>query len=346
MTETSNCSSSMNLALHLKSESPEVYDFNVTIYGYILPSIAFIVITVNILMIAVFARGNFRSATHVVLIGLAAANILQVISIIIPSIYFYDLGFAEEYVPYDWCALRNLLLTSIPKICTIWARLLTTILSIQRYIIVSFPIMARSILKVKRTVVIIAVLLCISVLFNLKPLFGYKNIKKVYLNSTVTAGKEVSGCIWQRTTDFNDNGGLALHIVKVYIPAIVMLGCTLLINYSLIKNRISRQKTMDQRIRKMIVITNIIVLVVIVDSLLEALFKYSSFSTETPLCPFCDNRNNYFQGYMKCIRFLTFAANFIIYSLLSKQFREALKCLLCCQNNDQSKTQCSSQVKK
>lgn len=66
----------MNLALHLKSESPEVYDFNVTIYGYILPSIAFIVITVNILMIAVFARGNFRSATHVVLIGLAAANII------------------------------------------------------------------------------------------------------------------------------------------------------------------------------------------------------------------------------------------------------------------------------
>lgn len=346
MTETSNCSSSMNLALHLKSESPEVYDFNVTIYGYILPSIAFIVITVNILMIAVFARGNFRSATHVVLIGLAAANIIQVISIIIPSIYFYNLGFAEEYVPYDWCALRNLLLTSIPKICTIWARLLTTILSIQRYIIVSFPIMARSILKVKRTIVIIAVLLCISVLFNLKPLLGYKNIKKVYLNSTVTAGKEVSGCIWQRTTDFNDNGGRALHVVEVYIPAIVMLGCTLLINYSLIKNRISRQKTMDQRIRKMIVITNIIVLVVIVDSLIEAFFKYSSFSTETPLCPFCDNRNNYFQGYMKCIRFLMFAANFIIYSLLSKQFREALKCLLCCHNNDQSKTQCSSQVKK
>lgn len=228
MTETSNRSSSMNLALHLKSESPEVYDFNVTIYGYILPSIAFIVITVNILMIAVFARGNFRSATHVVLIGLAAANIIQVISIIIPSIYFYDLGFAEEYVPYYWCALRNLLLTSIPKISTIWARLLTTILSIQRYIIVSFPIMARSILKVKRTIVIIAVLLCISVLFNLKPLLGYKNIKKVYLNSTVTAGKEVSGCIWQRTTDFNDNGGLALHIVKVYIPAIVMLGLSLI----------------------------------------------------------------------------------------------------------------------
>lgn len=344
MTKTSNCTS-IHLALHLKSENPEVYDFNIAIYGYILPSVALLIIIVNILMIAVFARGNFRSPSHVVLIALATANILQVISIIIPSIYFYALGFAEEYVPYGWCALRHLLLTSIPNICTTWAGLLTAILSIQRYVIVSFPIMARSILKVKHTIVIVTLLLCISVLLNLRSLLGYKNIEKVYLNSTVTPGTEVTGCIWRRSTDFNDEG-LALDIVMVYIPVVVMLVSTLLSNYSLIKNKISRQKTMDQRIRKMIVITSIIVLVVITDSLLKAIFKYSSFSMETQLYPLCDKRNNHFQGYMKCIRFLTFAANFMIYSLLSKQFRDSLKCLLSCQNNDHSKTQCASQVKK
>lgn len=344
MTEKSNCTS-IHLALHLKSENPEVYDFNIVIYGYILPSIALLIISVNILMIAVFARGKFRSASHVVLIALATANILQVISIITPSIYFYALGFAEEYVPYGWCALRHLLLTSIPNICSTWARLLTAILSIQRYVIASFPIMAKSILKVKRTIVIITLLLCISGLLNLMSLLGYKNIEKVYLNSTATPGKEVTGCIWLRSTDFNDKG-LALDIVRVYIPVVVMLLFTLLSNYSLIKNKISRQKTMDQRIRKMIVITSIIVLVVITESLIKAFFKYSSFSTETPVHPFCVKRKNHFQGYMKCIRFLTFAANFMIYSLLSKQFRDSLKCLLSCQNNDHSKTKCASQVKK
>lgn len=113
------------MAFHLRFRNTEFYDTKIVFHLYIDTLLEMIVIPTNILFIAVFVRGNFCSPSHVVLIAIALANIIQMLSTMVPSIYFYGLGFAEEFVPYAWCAMHNLLEIRIPKICTTLARLLT-----------------------------------------------------------------------------------------------------------------------------------------------------------------------------------------------------------------------------
>lgn len=84
------------MAFHLRFRNPEFYETKVMFHLYIDSLLDMIVIPTNILLIVVFVRGNFCSPSHVVLIAIALANIIQMLSTMVPSIYFYGLGFAED----------------------------------------------------------------------------------------------------------------------------------------------------------------------------------------------------------------------------------------------------------
>lgn len=86
------------MAFHLRFRNTEFYDTKIVFHLYIDTLLKMIVISTNILFIAVFVRGNFCSPSHVVLIAIALANIIQMLATMVPSIYFYGLGFAEEFV--------------------------------------------------------------------------------------------------------------------------------------------------------------------------------------------------------------------------------------------------------
>lgn len=294
---------------------------------YIYPLLEMIAIPTNILFIVVFVRSNFCSPSHVVLITIALANIIQMLSTMAPSIYFYGLGFADEFVPYAWCAMHNLLEIRIPKICTTLARLLTALLGIQRYIIISFPITAKLKLTVRITLFIIISMIFVSILADINFMLNLQTIEEVYVNSSVIPGKLVSGCVWNERPQLEDANIIA-EISTVFVPLASMIIFDAMIISILLKGRYLRQQTMlNRNIRKMVLVTSCIVTSVIIISVPNVTIKYFS---QRALCQSCTVNKAQYTAFIKSVTILTYAANFTIYSLLCKKFRTELKNFLCC----------------
>lgn len=315
------------MAFHLRFRNPEFYETKVMFHLYIDPLLDMIVIPTNILLIVVFVRGNFCSPSHVVLIAIALANIIQMLSTMVPSIYFYGLNFAEEFVPYAWCAMHNLLEIRIPKICTTLARLLTTLLGIQRYFIISFPITAKLKLTVRITLFIIISIIFVSILADFNFILNLQTIEEVFVNSSVIPGKLVSGCVWNERPQLEDANVIA-EISTVFVPLASMIIFDAMIISILRKGKYLRQQTrLNRNIRKMVLVTSCIVTSVIIISVPNVTIKY--FSQRALSQSFSVNKAQY-TAIMKSVTILTYGTNFTIYSLLCKKFRTELKKFVCC----------------
>jgi hypothetical protein len=55
------------------------YGYEITLYGYVWPSLGLIVLILNILMIAIFIRTRMRSTTHIYLAAITTMDTLTII---------------------------------------------------------------------------------------------------------------------------------------------------------------------------------------------------------------------------------------------------------------------------
>lgn len=318
------------MPFHLRLRlQPEENDFKDFMNMYLLPLIALLVVLLNLALIAVFVHGKFRSASHVVLIAISISNVTQTLAISLSSVYFYGFGFADEYVPYPLCVLNQLLTIRIPKVCSSVALFLTALLGIQRYIIVYFPIRAKSVLKLKYTVITIILLICFAIVSDLQYILNLRTIERVLVNSSVTTGKVVSACIWldRPETDVNH---VVVEVFTVFLPIITMVMFDAIIMYSLLRNKFTKQNSKRKNdMRRMVLITALIISSVIAISVPDVAIRMLLLR-QNRLCRFCFLNKIKYSETMKCIHILTYAANFAIYSFLGQDFRNIIKRFLRC----------------
>lgn len=223
--------------------------------------------------------------------------------------------------------MHNLLEIRIPKICTTLARLLTTLLGIQRYFIISFPITAKLKLTVRITLFIIISIIFVSILADFNFILNLQTIEEVFVNSSVIPGKLVSGCVWNERPQLEDANVIA-EISTVFVPLASMIIFDAMIISILRKGKYLRQQTrLNRNIRKMVLVTSCIVTSVIIISVPNVTIKY--FSQRALSQSFSVNKAQY-TAIMKSVTILTYGTNFTIYSLLCKKFRTELKKIVCC----------------
>lgn len=319
-------------AFHLRKMLPEEYDFKAFMYGKVVPAIVLLIVTLNILMMIVFWRGRFRSPSHVVLIGIAFCNMLYMISLVIPSVYFYSLGFGVEYIPYVWCIPFHILFFSLPNICSMAGLYLTALLGIHRFLIISFPIKARSFLKVKQTVCIVIFFIVLTVSVDFNNMLNLQHIDEVHVNSTVVTGKTVSGCTWTRRPK-TDLKTVLMEFSVVFPISILIIFNTLLIRLffktSSARREISQNADREDNVRRMIVLTSAIVTSVIVVSVPDIVVKSLLYANGNH-CKNCFVNKSQFTAFMQCAVMVTYSANFFIYSFLSKKFRKTVRDFMRC----------------
>ena len=108
--------------------------YSVPINGYIAPVLIMLTVITNSLVIAVLLKKHMRSPTNVLLAGMALSDMLTGVIPLPIFIYFFSMGYYQDFVPYSWCFPYKLLYENIPTIfhtASIW---LTVGLAVQRYI--------------------------------------------------------------------------------------------------------------------------------------------------------------------------------------------------------------------
>jgi hypothetical protein len=145
-----------NRAIRLAAN--DAFEIEKIFYGYITVPLTVIIVPVNILLIFLFVRGKFHTSAHGILIAMALLQCVTAISRSILSVYFYILGYAEEYIQYSLCVPYVVFQRIIPALAVTWYLYLTALLGIQRCIVVTFPYSANRIFSRKKTVIYIFVL--------------------------------------------------------------------------------------------------------------------------------------------------------------------------------------------
>lgn len=195
-------------AFHIFLRNEESYDLKMLTYAIFQPVFTFIVIPMNVLLIWAFVRGGFRSPSHVVLIAIAMFNNLHLLSISIPSFYFFVFQHGKEYVLYSWCIPYMILMHRIPKICSTLSLYLTVLLGLHRYLIVTFPIQVHSLLKNRQTVLLVIALTAIATLCDLGYILTLSDIQAINTESHLTQGQNITSCTWLKKPTITESSWL------------------------------------------------------------------------------------------------------------------------------------------
>lgn len=314
-------------AFHIFLRNEESYDLKMLTYAIFQPVFTFIVIPMNVLLIWAFVRGGFRSPSHVVLIAIAMFNNLHLLSISIPSFYFFVFQHGKEYVLYSWCIPYMILMYRIPKICSTLSLYLTVLLGLHRYLIVTFPIQVHSLLKNRQTVLLVIALTALATLCDLGYILTLSDIQAINTESHLTQGQNITSCAWLKKPT------ITIRVVLVDTMATFLpIGLLIVLNVMLISVIIrqnhgigkSRRSNADQDTRRMVIITTSILSSVILVSVPDVIIKQVLFVKGRP-CDGCFLSKSTLALIMHFVTNITYSANFLIYSCLSKKFRQQLK---------------------
>ena len=111
----------------------------IILQGYVIPPLTIIYLCIDVYMLTVFYRGRFNTPTHVILIAIAVAGMVNGLSVCIPLLYFFTFGMYKEYVTYNWCLAYTALNTVIPTIAHCISLVLTVLLAVQRLVFIKMP---------------------------------------------------------------------------------------------------------------------------------------------------------------------------------------------------------------
>lgn len=81
------------------------YEFMKILLGYIFVIVFCVIFLINNFMIMIFFCVGFCKFVYKILIFIVLIENLSIIVNLIFFIYFYILGYGEEYIYFDWCLL-------------------------------------------------------------------------------------------------------------------------------------------------------------------------------------------------------------------------------------------------
>ncbi|XP_061186856.1 sex peptide receptor-like [Saccostrea echinata] len=315
--------------------------WEIPLRGYVKCILAFITIVTNTLLVSVFIFRSTRSPTTIVLTSLAISDSVICFTELPEAIYFNIAeNYKNLYVTYQWCKVNHVLYI-IYQICRMTSNWFTAVLGIQRLLAVALPFKYSKLCSNTATFVEIAVITLVAFLLNLYEAFGIY-IEEIpiytsfYLNESLPSGciKEISlglintvGDATKSSMIFYIFSGLLYRV----LPVAILIFTTVTLAYFLFKrvNNVkccySKKKKVTQRTTVLIfLILAVFVVAEIQDGI--AYFIYAAELARNAKRSFLSKEADIaWDTISTLLSLMSYACNFWIFFLMSRQFRSALQ---------------------
>ena len=312
----------------------------IILQGYVIPPLTIIVLCIDVYMLTVFYRGRFNTPTHVILIAIAVAEMVNGLSLFIPAVYFFTFGMYKEYVTYNWCSAYTALNTVIPTIAHCISLLLTVVLAIQRLIFIKMPFKAKTLCSRTNTIIAISAVVMYGILFNI-PYFYHFKISGKYMKSKTDPSKEIYVCMKYKPEVSSEVKTLLRIIFDKFIPtlSLVIISIFLMIGIrKLSKNlkkltnttKISQRNQQNRTLSVMTALVAMSVLVVEVPGIIVSLI-ISYGDSDLFSCKICVTQTTFLIFHIVIL--VLYPSNFLIYCFVSEKFRRVAVGLLPCKSS-------------
>ncbi|XP_053376801.1 sex peptide receptor-like [Mercenaria mercenaria] len=230
----------LSYLLHLSTQFP-LYGGYPEVFGYVLPPVIVFTLITNCLVITVLVKKEMRTATNVLLAGLAFSDMMCGISLLPVFFNFFTLGKYEEFVPFDWCLPYQLLIVLGSAFHNI-SVMQTVALATQRYFFICVP-KSRSNFNFCSSLKVVIILHIIGIIAHASRFLDS------YFVPAYSVQSNTPGCI----TIFRDwvKTNLELYINVYFIlratcfgllPCIVLTILTILLIKSMTSQRVKRRR--------------------------------------------------------------------------------------------------------
>ena len=311
----------------------EEYGFLKITNGFISPGFACIILPVNILLIVTFIRGRLHKPVHLTLAAIAIVETLSSIFNLIPSIYFYTLGYGEEYTPYAWCFSRDVLFRILPFLCRTWSLNLMVLLALQRVLVVKRPYHVNVYFTARKTIMFIVIAGVVAFLSNIPLILMLQTYSEIPVQSVFQPNKTIIGCTPKKVNIISIRvSDLLYNIFSRIIPVCLLIifdACLLrTIKYTLRPKlfklgmqtiQLNRRNSESNRLT--LVIFTIICSILVVDIPAMSVHFYLVYAQGIP-CRKCSLEKLF--GVLYILDLLVYSSSFLIYCCLSKDFRRRI----------------------
>lgn len=150
--------------------SPE---YAVPVFGYVVPPLALLVLVTTFFMVWVLLKKPMRSPANTVLVCIAISDTITIILPVVPFVYFYTLGYYEDFVPFAWCRVFFNFVHVFPLLSNMASLWSTVALAFMRCFSVWRPLHAKSTITPFRTYLSIGCIYALSILVYVPTMFEY-----------------------------------------------------------------------------------------------------------------------------------------------------------------------------
>ena len=306
----------------------------IILQGYVIPPLTFVVLCINIYMLTVFYRGRFNTPTHVILVAIAMADMIDGLSVSIPAVYFFTFGMYKDYVTYNWCSAYIAMSLVIPTSAHCISLTLTVLLAFQRLLFIKLPFKAKTICSRRNTLIVIFAAAMYGIILNF-PYFYYFKMSGKHMKSKIDPLKQVYVCVRYIPEVSSETITLLRITFDKYIPTFILVFISILLIYEIRKlsknlqklTSSTKQAKTSQRIqqnRTLALLTALVAVSVLVVELPGTVFSliisYGEFDVIS--CKECVNQLNFL--IIHIVILVLYPSNFLIYCFVSDKFRKAV----------------------
>lgn len=298
--------------------------------GFVTPGLTCVTLPINVLLIGTFLRGRLSKPAPLTLGAIAIIEILSSTCNLIPSIYFYTLGYGEEYTPFPWCLPRDILFRIVPAVCRTWSLNLIVLLALQRVLLVKRPYRINVYFTSKKTIIFIIIAGIVAVGSNIPMMIMVNIFSEIHVQSFLQPNKTIIGCTVERVNITNIGvSDLVSKIFSRIIPSslLVIFDAYLLmtikrtmqsklLNLGMQEQQLSRRNSETNRLT--LIIFSIICCILVVDIPGMSVHFYFIYANEIS-CRKCNLEKLF--GVLYLCDLLVYSSSFFIYCSLSKDFR-------------------------
>ncbi|KAL3883348.1 hypothetical protein ACJMK2_029622 [Sinanodonta woodiana] len=302
----------------------QIHDFEEKIYIYFWTFLVILTAAANVLIIAIFVRKSMRTSTNIILLFIAISDSLTGLVTLPTYIHVFtsgSLGFVS--LNESWCEafmISKFYISKAFHTVSIWQTLL---LGFQRFCCVWFPFKTSSWFAIRRTLIAVAVItICAFVVHSY-----HLHIKKV--------DKLDGWCQWQIEEPCVESCiflWITLFLVNI-LPSGLLLVLTILMIQKLFHHNIRKcslsaeqSRERDQQNRRASIIVVCIAIIFLIPEIPYGIFLLvTAIKTHSGNHVFALRSNRLFHVVYEITLVLGFHANFWVYIIMNKRFRDELK---------------------
>ncbi|KAL3861558.1 hypothetical protein ACJMK2_007586 [Sinanodonta woodiana] len=301
----------------------KLHHFEGKIYVYVWTLLVILTSFGNLLIVAVFVRKRMRTTTNLVLLFIAISDTLTGFVTLPTFIHVFTSGNLEMVnLNEGWCEafmISKFYISKVFHTVSVW---LTLFLGFQRFICVLFPFKKQSWFTTRRTLIAVAIITVCAFVIHSYHLSERKADKKGYCQWTIE-DPCVETCIFLWMTL------LLVHI----LPSLLLLLLTILMIQTLFHPNIRKdsfsaeqnRERAQQNMKASIIVVCIAIILLIPEIpygifILVTVIKTQSGNDILPL-----ETNRLFHIIHEICLMISFHANFWVYIIMNRPFRDQLK---------------------